>query len=66
MEIAWGELTSIGKYSINEIITLEFKGFIDEFYIYFCSVSEILIRSLAQDCGVKENCLDPASGNYAR
>ena len=64
MEIAWGELTSIGKYSVNELITLEFKGFMDEFYIYFCSVSEILIRSLAQDCGVKENCLYPASGNY--
>ena len=64
MELSWGELTSIGKHSVNELITLKFKGFMDEFYIYFCSVSEILIRSLAQDCDVKKKCLDPAAGNY--
>ena len=65
LDIAWGELTTIGKYSINEALALKVNGFIDEFYIYYCSVPEMVIQRLAQKCRVEGKCSPLKSGNYS-
>lgn len=65
LEIAWGELTSIGKFSIEEELALKLDGSIDEFYIYYCSLPEIVIRRLVQECHVDGKCSPLGPGNYA-
>lgn len=64
MEIVWGELIIFGEYLVNDFIVLQFNGFMDEFYIYFCSILEIYIFSFVQGCDVKEKCLFLVLGSY--
>ena len=64
LDIAWGELTTIGKYSISEDLALKVNGSIDEFYIYYCSVPELVIQRLSQECRVEGKCSPLEPGNY--
>lgn len=56
LEVAWGDVTTIGKYTINEVLELKINGYLDEFYIYYCAVPEMVIKRLAQTCRVEGKC----------
>ena len=63
LELPWGKRTTIGKYSINEVLELKLNGFMDEFYIYYCSIPEMVIQRLAQECRVDGKCAPVIPGN---
>ena len=65
LEIAWSEFTSIGKYSFNEALGFKFSGYIDEFYIYYCALPEMVIQRLHQMCRIDSQCAPVRPGNYA-
>ena len=63
LKINWGEFTTIGQSYINEALRLKTKGNIDEFYIYFCAVPEMVIQRLADSCHVDGKCAAIGPGN---
>ena len=65
LEIAWSEVTTIGKYSISEALEFKLSGYIDEFYIYYCALSETVIQKLHQMCHIDSQCSPIRPGNCA-
>ena len=65
LEIAWSESTAIGKYSISEALELKLSGYIDEFYIYYCALSEMVIQKLHKMCHIDSQCASVRPGNCA-
>ena len=65
LEIAWSEVTTIGKYSFNKALEFKLLGYIDEFYIYFCALPEMVIQTLHQMCHIDSQCAPIRPGNYA-
>ena len=65
LEIAWSEFTTIGKYSISGALEVKLSGYIDEFYIYYCALSEIVIQKLYQMCHIDSHCAPKRPGNCA-
>lgn len=65
LEVAWSEFTTIGKYSINEALEFKLSGYIDEFYIYYCALSETVIQKLHQMCHIDSQCAPIRPGNCA-
>ena len=63
MEIAWNEFTTIGKHSISEALGFKLSGYIDEFYIYYCALSEMVIQKLHQMCHIDSQCAPIRPGN---
>lgn len=66
LEIPWSEFTTIGKYSINKALEFKLTGHIDEFYIYYCALPEMIIQKLYQMCHMDGKCAPRKPGNYAR
>lgn len=65
IEIPWSEFTTIGKYSINEALEFKLTGYVDEFYIYYCALPEVVIQKLYQTCNVDGKCAPIKPGNYS-
>lgn len=63
LKINWEEFTTIGQSYINEVLRLKLNGNIDEFYIYYCSVPEMVIQRLADSCHVDGKCAAIGPGN---
>lgn len=65
VEIPWSEFTTIGKHSIKEELEFKLTGHIDEFYIYYCALPEMVIQKLYQMCHMDGKCAPGKPGNYA-
>lgn len=65
LEIAWSEFTTIGKYSFNKALEFKLSGYIDEFYIYYCALPEMVIQNLYQMCHMDSQCAPLRPGNCA-
>lgn len=63
LEIAWSEFTTVGKHSISEGLGFKLSGYIDEFYIYYCALSEMVIQKLHQMCHIDSHCAPIRPGN---
>ena len=63
LEIAWSEFTTIGKHSISEALGFKLSGYVDEFYIYYCALPEMVIQKLYQMCHIDSQCAPIRQGN---
>lgn len=64
LEIAWSEFTTIGKYSFSEAFEFKLEGRVDEFYIYYCALPEMVLHRLYRICHVDGKCAPRETGKY--
>lgn len=63
LELTWNEFHAIGRYRVNKVLEFKLRGLLDEFYIYFCALPNMVIQRFFRMCHIGGKCAPSRPGN---
>lgn len=63
LDLAWNEFHAIGRYRVNKVLEFKLRGLLDEFYIYFCALPNMVIQRFFRMCHIGGKCAPSRPGN---